>query len=275
MAATQGHMAAKTSLETLDYQCEHIISIASDDYALAKNGDSEAQFRLSEMFQQDGLIPKNEEQEFRWCLLAADGFARAEFKLAEMFRQGVGTQMNSKLAVKHHQTLAIQGNKQSQKQLSALHKAGFGVQQDYAQIALWFDKVQSGEAESQYIIGGIYYVGDALIKDLNKAHYWFNKSAVQGYKKAQFYLAVLLQEGAADIEQDIEEAIHWYRKASEQGHVESKARYRFLTTKNKAMAGDSAAQRELGGMLISGIGTTKDQTEAKKWLRLASRNYDY
>lgn len=275
LATTQGHMASKISLEKLDYQCEHIISIAGDDYALAKNGDSEAQFRLSEMFRHGEAIRKNAEQEFRWCLLAANnGYYKAEYRVAEMFRKGMGTQINNQLAVRYHQLLAIQGYKQSQKRLSALYKVGFGVQQDYSQMAKWFKQAQSGEAESQYIIGGIYYVGDVLTKDINKAYYWFNKSALQGYKKAQFYLAIILHEGTANIEQDVEKAIHWYRKASEQGHVESKARYRFLTTKNKAMDGDSSAQRELGGMLISGIGTTKDQTEAKKWLRLASRNYD-
>ena len=276
MAATQDHIAAKTSLEKLDYQCERVISIARDDYALAKNGDSEAQFRLSEMFRQGESIPKNEEQEFRLCLLAAiNGYYKAEYRVAEMFRKGIGAQINNQLAVRYHQLLAIQGHKQSQKRLSALYKAGFGVQQDYSQMAKWFKQAQSGNEESQYIIGGIYYVGDALTKDLNKAYYWFNKSALQGYKKAQFYLAIILHEGAGDIVKDVDKAIHWYHKASKQGHIESTKRYEFLTTKNKAMAGDSAAQRTLGGMLISGIGTTKDQTEATKWLRLASRNYDY
>ena len=276
MATTQGHIAAKTRLEKLDYQCERIINIVNDSYVLAKDGNCKDQFKLSEMFRYGKSMPKDKEQEFRWCLLAAiNGYYKAEYRVADMFRKGIGTHINNELALKHYQTLAIQGHQKSKDKLSALHKAGFGIQQDYPQMAKWFEQARSGDAESQYIIGGIYYVGDALYKDLNKAHYWFDKSALQGYKKAQFYLAVLLQEGSENIEKDVEKAIHWYRKASEQGHIESEARYRFLTTRNKAMAGDSSAQRELGGMLISGIGTTKDQTEAKKWLRLASRNYDY
>lgn len=50
--------------------------------------------------------------------------------------------------------------------------------------------------------------------DRTEAKHWYERSAAQGYAKAQFSLAVMLDE-----EQNVEESFRYYKLAAERGHI--------------------------------------------------------
>lgn len=45
-----------------------------------------------------------------------------------------------------------------------------------------------GHASSQYILGLMYYEGDGIAKDINKAKLWLGKAAESGYEDARNFL---------------------------------------------------------------------------------------
>ena len=59
--------------------------------------------------------------------------------------------------------------------------------------------------------------GIGVDEDLQKAHYWFMQSAVQGDADSQYSLGVCYEEGLG-VNVDLDEAKDWYSRASAQGH---------------------------------------------------------
>ena len=89
----------------------------------------------------------------------------------------------------------------------------------------------------------------AIIENDEERAQWVEKSAVQGYRVAQYNLGLYYELGQG-VTQDYEEALKWYRKAADQGYA--------------------AAQYSLGSMYQNGIGVTEDYEKALKWYRKAA-----
>lgn len=124
------------------------------------------------------------------------------------------------------------------------------VEQDPAALSALRGYAKEGYREAQFPLAVLYHEGRAgLIKDGAEAAYWFRKAAEQGHAVSQFNLGVMLQNGH-DVRKDEREAAHWYRQAAEQG--------------------DAHAQCALGVMLLMGQGLAKNPTEAALWFRKAA-----
>ena len=50
-----------------------------------------------------------------------------------------------------------------------------------------------GNCDAQYNLALIYEYGEVIKKDINKAIYWYKKSADQGYEDAHYELKSLLE----------------------------------------------------------------------------------
>lgn len=77
-------------------------------------------------------------------------------------------------------------------------------------------------AEKEYAlaecqIGYFYWAGLGVDKDLEKAFYWTERSAIHGDRDAQFNLGKFYEEGTS-CEVDLQNAIKWYKKAALQDH---------------------------------------------------------
>ncbi|TYQ27936.1 tetratricopeptide repeat protein [Pseudanabaena sp. UWO310] len=111
---------------------------------------------------------------------------------------------------------------------------------------------EEGNAEAQSVIGCIYELGLGKDIDMNKAIYWYEKSAAQDHIIALNNLAnifmYLYREGLIDTNK----AVNLYRKAAELGMAPS--------------------QYMIGKIYLEGIGLDVNETEAVKWLKLASAN---
>ena len=83
--------------------------------------------------------------------------------------------------------------------------------------ALGLDSIFWEKPKSQFRLGSLYYNGDVVERNLEKAKYWFEKSAEQGDSDAQVSLGSMYLYGEG-VEQDLEKARYWIEKSVEQGN---------------------------------------------------------
>lgn len=112
---------------------------------------------------------------------------------------------------------------------------------------------EDGNAEAQYNLALLYYMGEELTQSYPEAYKWLLKSAEQGNAKAQYSLGTLYLQGQG-VTQSYTEAIKWYRKSAEQGN--------------------SDAQFVLGGLYFQGQGISQSYTEAFKWYQKSAEQGD-
>jgi len=60
------------------------------------------------------------------------------------------------------------------------------------------DLAPTGDAEAQYMLGGMYHWGDAGPADFSKAREWYERAARQGHADAMIGLAVLEMQGKGE-----------------------------------------------------------------------------
>ena len=103
----------------------------------------------------------------------------------------------------------------------------------------------------QFLLAQKYEKGDGISKNLDKAFYWYEKSAKQGFPPAQFETALFYDLGKAGIKKDYVAATYWYGKAAEQDEMNS--------------------QYNLGGLLWEGgLGLERNREKAMDWWFLAA-----
>jgi len=137
------------------------------------------------------------------------------------------------------------------------------------------------KSEEQFELGRKYFKGDGLPRNLEKAVYWYTKSAEQKHAEAQCHLAdsYFLGEG---VQKDFEKANFWYTKAAKQGSVNAQycigANYflgvgvpldrkkAFYWFKKAAEQGNESAQYNIGSAYFFGDGVQKNFKKAQSWL---------
>ena len=81
-------------------------------------------------------------------------------------------------------------------------------------------KANAGDAQAQFKMGEIYYLGLKVNEDYGKAYRWFIKAARQGHAAAQYYVGLCYQNGEG-ISQDDDMAVYWFRKSANQNFGEA------------------------------------------------------
>ena len=77
-------------------------------------------------------------------------------------------------------------------------------------------EAERGNAQAQYVLGGAYYNGNGVARNLAQGAQWLLKAAEGGYAPAQCDLGVMYQKGVG-VDQSFDNAVKWYQKAAEQG----------------------------------------------------------
>jgi len=125
-------------------------------------------------------------------------------------------------------------------------------------------EAEQGDAQAQYTLGGAYYNGNGVARNLVEGTKWLLKAAEQGYAPAQCDFGAMYEKGVPGVEQSYQDALKWFRKAAEQG--------------------DTLAQHNLGTLYARGFrdksigffyrvifaNATVDRVEAYKWFSLAA-----
>jgi hypothetical protein len=88
---------------------------------------------------------------------------------------------------------------------------------DFHKAFAWYEKsAHQGYARAQWNIGNFYVVGQVVSQDFQKSIYWLEKSANQGY------LDAMLHAGQVSVViDDYEKAVQWIEMAHEKGHPEA------------------------------------------------------
>ena len=89
--------------------------------------------------------------------------------------------------------------------------------QDYAKAMIWFRRAaDSGCATAQFNVGGLYFEGNGVEKDLRAATMWYKKAAEQRNELALVQLGWINQKGLG-VEIDLKRAFVLYLIAYRQG----------------------------------------------------------
>ena len=154
---------------------------------------------------------------------------------------------------------------------------------------------KNGDAVAQKDLGVCYLDGNGISQNIKKAYKWLLESSEQGNADAMYHIALMAEQGrlsAASIkipdvinEQGKSEqsyAMYMYEKAAELGQSDaliwlgrryndqSKTVEAFECYKKAANNNNSEAQYLLGYMYHYGIGTTVNESEAKRYFSLAA-----
>jgi TPR repeat protein len=126
-------------------------------------------------------------------------------------------------------------------------------------------------------LGDMYYSGDGVPQEYERAFAWYRKGAMAGNVLAMANLAYLYEHGWG-VAKDRVQACAWYRKAAGAGEQNSIRNLRLLDPngeaiaqdetqtrewyQKRALAGDVAAMYKLGGMYADGRGVSQDYAKA-------------
>ena len=135
---------------------EHNIPLAVDLYKnSAELGNEEAQFKLGMLYLEGIVVERNKREAIEWLRKAAErGYAEAQLMLGYIYSDEEGWY-------------------------------GDDVDIDFEKSAMWFGKAAiQGNAHAQYELGKLYEFGKGVMKDIQVALPWYQKSAEQGYEEA-------------------------------------------------------------------------------------------
>lgn len=181
---------------------------------------------------------------------AQAGDANAEVQIGWDYEDGKGVQQDYAQAAVWFRKAAEQGNFGGEAMLALLYRDGLGVKQDEAQAAVWFRKAADQDFPSaQLELGTLYHRGRGVEQDDAQAALWWLKAAKQGNADAQSRLGFAYYNGQG-VPQDFAQAAAWCSKAAEQGNAN--------------------AQFYLGLMYHLGHGVPQDSAQAAYWYRKAA-----
>ena len=133
----------------------------------AEQGDAEAQVRLGDRYKIGLGVPRDDKQAAYWYRKAAEqGQAHAQCGLAELYYFG---EVRNKMRKKYGRD-------------SDDGYVGERVPGDYSQAAYWFRKsAEQDNQRAQDFLAGMYLSGDGVVKDDQRAYFWYLLAAANGY----------------------------------------------------------------------------------------------
>ena len=188
----------------------------------AATGDLPSQLLLAMLYQLGcGVIPRDLGQDQAWYHKAADqGSAIGENQIGIYYDKG-GPGHDMAEAFKWYHKAADRNDAVAQYNLGDMYAQGTGVQQSFADAALWYRKaVENGYDHPLRGLTAIYHAGQALpgksLEDNQKEGLALLQSlANQGNANAQFVLAEAYFSGWLGLQKDEQQALTWLRKAAE------------------------------------------------------------
>lgn len=156
----------------------------------AKAGDARAQFEVGLAYARGFGIPQDLKQAFRWLSLAATkGLPEAQNSLAKIYE--------------------ARGQTASKKDKAASKK-------EYAAAMHWFRLAARSLPEAEVNLGGMYYKGEGVPRDIEKALSANESAAVKGSAEAYHNLGSMYYNGIA-VQKDPVEACKWFLLAASRG----------------------------------------------------------
>ncbi|MFM0702410.1 tetratricopeptide repeat protein [Paraburkholderia sediminicola] len=143
-----------------------------------------------------------------------------------------------------------------------------GPSKDYGQaFALFRKAADQGSANGEYSVAQSYETGHGVDKDVTQAVVWYRKAAEQGVTGARARLRTMFVQGQL-IPIDDDQGGKWWRGLVQQADDESQS---FSRTYAAAAQNNADAEVELGIDYLTGVGVSKDRTQATSLFQQAAR----
>lgn len=130
---------------------------------------------------------------------------------------------------------AKNGNPRAQYNLGVCYHSGRdGIEQDYEQAAMWYQKAaEQGHVRASFYLGVLYQNGKGAEQNYKKATELFMNAAESGYDKAQINLGIFYVKGIG-VPKDYGKAEFWFQEAADQGNEKAAECLKFLSESNEA-----------------------------------------
>ena len=93
---------------------------------------------------------------------------------------------------------------------------------NYKNALFWYnERAIQGDLESQCQLSYMFAYGLGTDINHDEARYWLRRSDDGGYSQAQMNLALFYSRGPIGLEQSDEKAFEWFKKAADQGHPDA------------------------------------------------------
>lgn len=184
--------------------------------------DVRCQKMLGECLELGKGIDVDYEEAVTWYEIAANrDYPPAIYSLACCYMDGNGVEQNYDIAIQL---------------LSQLEQYHFGEglkgiadcyfrRKDFVQAAYYYEQAaKMGEPVAEYMLGELFYNGDGVKENMDKAYDWYMKAASKGIAEAMFMIGAMLYNGETPITFEIDEleAAKWFEKGAKLGCVEAK-----------------------------------------------------
>jgi len=150
--------------------------------ARAQQGDSLAQFRLAQMYENgSGGAPRDPALSYRWMRAAAEaGDIVAQFGTALYFDRDFGVAKNQAEALRWYKLAADAGYAVAQNNLDLMHERGIGTTQNYAEaLALYRKSAEQNNSAAQTNLANIHVNGRGVPRDDVQAYFWYTLAAAR------------------------------------------------------------------------------------------------
>lgn len=110
------------------------------------------------------------------------------------------------------------GDAESQRLLGYMYWLGNEVPQDDVKAFEWLlQAAGNGDVTAQKAVSGFYYIGTGITQDFAKAFEWMERAAQTGDAEAQLMVAQYYYEGRG-VERNVEKTVEWLEKSAVQGN---------------------------------------------------------
>ena len=234
-AAKNGHSEAKYRVADYLFGLEDDANGIKYLLSAAADGFGEAQYDLACLYDAGDVVSQDYHKAIRWYREAANqAIVPAQARLAMLLEKGLGCEKDLKEAEKWYWEAATLGDTFAACHIASLYREGKGCEQNSQLAAKWFRRAidnsffsfEQGPAYFEYKkkvgeakrnLGLMHLEGDGVNKDEVTAYNLIREAAEIGDVDAQYYLAVLLEQGRGT-KRNCHWAATWYKRASEQGH---------------------------------------------------------
>ena len=232
--AEQGNAKAQTLLASMYYIGQGVRQNYQKAFELyqqaAEKGNVDAQYALGNMYLLGEGIQEDAGLASEWYRKAAEqGHEEAAKNLENIVKSNhekadteigqIEQEADSKIVQIEQETDAalLDNQLKEQTKLEAIHIAieKGENEQAFTELSLLADQ---GDTDALTILASMYYIGQGVRQNYQKAFELYQQAAEKGNVDAQYALGnmYLLGEGTKE---DIQLAKNWYMKASEQGHI--------------------------------------------------------
>lgn len=226
-------------------------------------------------------IEKNEEWAVRHFRTAADmGLPSAMGVLGDCYSEGRGVEASEEMSFQWFEKAAHLGHSMGMASVGDCYLRGAGVEQNEMLAIEHFREALKIDADNMYAqccLGECYQRGWGVVRDPDRAAYWFHLAADQGNAYAQMMMGHYYESDMNDVP-SFDVAVLWHRRAVEAGFPPAYSRLAsmyldgrgvqrdpaeaFRLWNRGAEAGDDSATTRLGMCFEHGLGVAADPAQA-------------